>query len=153
MGADFIYATAEMPKVPTLEGKGLYHDAAAKQAIVERLRTTILDDPKVASDLLEWHYYELLEDAASTLGRDVDWDDAEQISAAATEMVALMEDDLRTFWNGTWDRQWSTLNTYNEKGEPVVLTISGEMSWGDTTEMCMVLSRFDVLPSGWWKDA
>ena len=81
MGADFIFAAAEMPPVPTLQGRGLHHDDPAKDAIVSRLRVAIIRDQELLTDLLEQDYYSILEENASKFGVDVDWDNHSLILA------------------------------------------------------------------------
>ena len=151
MGADFIFAAAEMPPVPTLQGRGLHHDDPAKDAIVSRLRVAIIRDQELLTDLLEQDYYSILEENASNFGVDVDWDNRSLILACTMDVADAMEADLRAWWNGSWGREWNTLDTYNSKGEEITLTVSGEMSWGDVPEFCSVLWRFARLPDGWFK--
>lgn len=159
MGADFIWARAEMPDVPTIDGKGLYHDEAAKQVIFDRLAEALTISE---GDEVNWSpLADIVENTLSSVmwrweeenGRPWDWSDADCIADVRDEVVEIMTDELKAFWNGNYSRCMDVLETYNSKGERIYLTIAGGMSWGDTPEGCDLLWRFAELPEGWWKDA
>jgi hypothetical protein len=154
MGAEFIYAVAEMPPVPTIDGKGLYHDDAAKQVIFDRLRDVFLSDLDLTARFLDEHDYTIMDENAALMTDGViDWDDKALIETCAKDVADAMAQELREWWRGDYDRQWSFLSTFNAKGERIVLSIAGEQSWGDAPDACEILWRFNELPSGWWKDA
>ena len=153
MGAEFIYAATEMPPVPTIDGRGLHHDDAAKQAIFDRLTEIIFSDDALLGRLLDEHYIAIMDENAAVHTDGVyDWDDEQLLAACASDVVNAMCGELREWWRGDYDREWTTMDTYNAKGEKIVLSIAGDMSWGDVPAACNILWRFGELPQGWWKN-
>lgn len=141
MGVDFLFAAVEMPDKPA-DGQGglLYaNDATREQAlaaaaipILVKLREAISSDDDAVNEIAD----------ANCIF------DVENVS---DEVYEQMRYDLLGFWNGDWERYYSTLDTYDKDGNPITLTVTGDMSWGDSSEPLDILWRFAMLPAGWWK--
>jgi hypothetical protein len=71
--------------------------------------------------------------------------------ASSEEMAEDLGNILREVLQGEYARCLGELSTYNKDGEPIVLTISGCMSWGDVEEATEALWTIDCLPERWWK--
>jgi hypothetical protein len=60
-------------------------------------------------------------------------------------------DAVEEFRRGDHDREVGFLDTYDEYGRPVTLTLSAEMSWGDVHGPALVLMALSALPMRWWE--
>jgi hypothetical protein len=67
--------------------------------------------------------------------------------AVADELAVL----LAGLAEGRWSRHLGHLETYDAEGRAVVLTLAGEMSWGEVPEALRALWTAACLPLRWWE--
>jgi hypothetical protein len=67
-----------------------------------------------------------------------------------TEIIQRVCNYLRQLREGWYSRNIGYIDTYDKDGNPYVLTISGQMSWGDTDEALDALWALGCLPDKWW---
>ena len=132
MGADFMFGAAEMPDVQRVDGQ---IGVLAAERIFVKL-SEALENDDVVSEVAD--HLDILDNP------DFDGD-------VKVTVYERLRNDLLGFWNGEWERSYAPLITYDKDGNEIVLTCSGEMSWGDISEPIEILWRFSMLPEGWWK--
>lgn len=72
-------------------------------------------------------------------------------NATDEDLAGVVVETLMDLLNGEYARCLGEVSTYNKDGEPIVLTISGMMSWGDVDPATESLWIMSCLPERWWK--
>lgn len=134
MGADFILAAVEMPDVQRVDGQV---GVLAAERIFTKLREALTED--------------VVNEIADTLDGGCLFIGDPPISDITDDIYESMKADLLGFWNGDWSRYYTTLDTFDKDGNSIVLTCSGDMSWGEVPESVEILWRFSMLQDQWWK--
>lgn len=125
MGADFLYAYTELPTGQPI---------AELEAKIRHILTTDDDNRERIADLI----YGGALSAGDTEGQ-------------INEMVDDYTRMLRKILSGEYDRYLGVISTYNEKGQPIVLWVTGEMSWGDSHECLNAMWAIQELGQRWWE--
>ena len=123
MGADFIYAATELPP-----------GDIDLQTLCKRIEHIVRNDKSTQDALYEQIGLGLMPE---------DIDDTEIIQRVCAYLAQLRD--------GWYDRSLGFIDTYDKDGNPYVLTIAGQMSWGDTDEALDALWALGCLPDKWWQ--
>jgi len=122
MGADFLYAAVELPP-----------SSIDIETLCEKAEQTIRGPQS------QWTRDCISDTLVGDLNLPVD------------DMVTAVTDTIRSVMDGDYDRCFGEIATYDKDGNPIVLTISGCMSWGDVDDATQALWLIDCLPHHWWE--
>lgn len=124
MGADFLYAYTELPTDQPIA------ELAAK------IRHILTNDEDTRNRIADQLYGGALA--------------AGDTEAEINEMV---DDYTRMFTellDGSYDRYLGIIQTYNEQGKPIVLWVTGDMSWGESHDCLSAMWAIQELGQRWW---
>ena len=125
MGADFLYAYAELPTdQPIAE-------------LMAKIRHILTNDEGTRDRIANQLYGGALSNG------DTEAEINEMVDDYTRLFTALLD--------GSYDRYLGTIQTYNEQGRPIVLWVTGEMSWGDSHECLNAMWAIQELGPRWWE--
>lgn len=124
MGADFLYAATELPTDQPI---------AELEAKIRHILTT----DEMARDFIADEVY----GGALAMG-DEDMNVEEMVDDYVRMVIPLLD--------GSYSRCLGTLEVFDKDGNPVVLWLTGEMSWGDSSECLNAMWAIQHLGERWW---
>lgn len=125
MGADFLYAYTELPTdqpIAELEAK-IRHILTTNQDVLDNIMDNIYGGSLAMGDTHD------------------------SVNEIVDDFVRM----FRSLLSGEYDRYLGTIQTYNEKGQPIVLWVTGDMSWGDSHDCLNAMWAIQELGQRWWE--